>query len=400
MESIRSKVIGLGGAGCNAVKELLRSPNAYLSYAVIDTDINTLKFVDVDEKVMIGHSIMRGLSSGGDLELAFKAAECDKEKIEALIENVDLLFLIVGLGGGVGSALATMISQMAAKQNTVVIVFAVLPFTLEGGKKHQMAQQNLGNLRGIAHATITVPNDLLLQNLPVKATVFEAFQQANAWIRRAIDSMTYMLYKPGIINLDFSSLNRVFAHGGGQTIFGFGEASGVDCVARALNELTLCPLLHIPNAGQRADNLLINIRGGRNLSLQEINNIGSFLASHFNSKDNMAIGAIIDEGLEDFIEIVVIGTTDIHKGSVKNHERSRVKSGLFEQHEQQLLFEEFPLEVKSKRKKSVKKHIPSDPTDVDGVGQRGYFGHSERILINGEDIDIPTYLRKGIKIGI
>ncbi len=401
MESVRSKVIGIGGAGSNAIRELLRQPNRFISYAVIDTDIKSLQSVEVEEKLMVGHSVTRGLSSGGDPALALKAAESDKEKIEALIQNVDLLFLVVGLAGGVGSSLSSLIAELAFKQGTLVIAIAILPFTIEGGHKHQLAQKNLGLLRLVSHATITLPNDLILQNLPSEATVAEAFQHANSWVSRAVHSVTNMLYKPGIINLDFAALKKVFQMSGGQTLFGIGKWQGVDFISNALNDLTFCPLLHIPNASQRADSLLINITGGRNLSLQDVNHIGSFLTSHFNSKDNTIIGAIIDESLENFVEIVTIGVTDINKGSLRSSQRNRSKPESFQHPQQQFLFDDLPPVSNNKKRKTTKKHIAGDPTDFDDSGcQRGYFGQTERILINGEDIDIPTYLRRGINISI
>lgn len=401
MESVRSKVIGIGGAGTNAIKELLSQPNRFISYAVIDTDIKSLQSLEVEEKLMVGHSVTRGLSSGGDPALALKAAESDKEKIEALIQDVDLLFLVSGLAGGLGSCLSSLIAKLASKQGTLVISIAILPFTIEGGYKHQLAQKNLGLLRLVSHATISLPNDLILQNLPPEATVAEAFQHANSWVSRAIHSVTNMLYKPGLINLDFSALKKIFPVCGGQTLFGLGKFNGADYISNALNELTLCPLLHLPNTSQRADSLLINITGGRNLSLQDVNHIGSFLTSHFNSKDNTVIGAIIDDSLENFVEIVTIGVTDINKGSPRSPQRNRSKSESFEHPQQQFLFDDLPPVSNNKKRKTSKKHIPGDPTDFDdSASQRGYFGQTERILINGEDIDIPTYLRRGIKISI
>lgn len=402
MEGVRSKVIGIGGAGRNAVKELLGQSSEFVSYAVIDTDAQGFEGVEVNEKLMIGHGVTRGLSSGGDFALALKAAESDREKIEAMVQNVELVFLVAGLGGGVGSALAPLMAQMAAKQGALVVVLGILPFTIEGGYKHQMAQKSLASLRLVSQAIVTLPNDLLLQSLTSEATVCEAFKHANSWVGHAIFSLTNMLYKPGIINLDFAVFKRLFQKSGGQTLFGLGRAAGADYIARALNELTLSPLLHIPNATQRADSLVVSITGGRNLSLQDVNVIGSFLSSHFNSKDETVIGAIIDETVDDFVEIVTIGITDINKGSPRSAARARSKGEMGEHAQQQFVFEDLPpVESGGKKRKSAKKHTAADPTDFDDKdAQRGYFGQAERILINGEDVDIPTYLRRGIKIKI
>ncbi len=401
MEAVRTKVIGIGGAGVNSVNHLLAQPYPHLSYLVIDTDIKTLQSIQMTEKLeklTIGHTVTRGLSSGGDASVALKALELDKEKIEASLQNVDLLFIIAGLGGGVGSVIASYIARLAMKQGTLVISLVMMPFTLEGSKKHQLAEKTLGDLRIAGHVTIPLPNDLLLQSLPRSATVNEAFELASFWIRCAVNAISGMIYEVGIINLDFSSLKHIFSNGGGKTLFGLGAAQGADYCKRALNEVACCPILYTPHAHQSADSLLINIKGGKNLSLQNIHDIGAFLSSHFNSKENTAIGAIIDETREDYLEIVVIGISDINKGSPRSV--SSVRSDGKSYPQQQFLFDDLPPETKNEKRRSPKKPIGgNDPTDLDNMAiGRGYFGQLEPILINGEDIDIPTYLRRGIKI--
>lgn len=402
MESVRTKIIGVGGAGVNTVGHILQQPNPYISYAIIDSDIKTLKSIEVPEKLTIGHNITRGLSSGGDPAIALKAIEADKERIEALIQDIDLIFIIAGLGGGIGSVVSSYLNGLAAKKGCVIISFVIMPFTIEGGQKHQIAEKYLGDIRIVSHATIPLPNDLLLQNLSKEATVAEAFQLASTWISRAVYAVSNIIYQTGIVNLDFASLKRVFLNGGGKTLFGLGIGQGMDYCKVALNELTLCPLLHTPHAYQRADSILINIIGGRNLSLHNVNEIGSFLSTHFNSKENMAIGAIIDETKEDFVEIVVIGVTDINKDLPHSANRGRLKTDVSYNQQQQLLFDDLPYVMKGGKRKSSKKSVAgSDPTDLDGSAfERGYFGQLEPVLINGEDIDVPTYLRRGIKVDL
>ena len=393
MESIRAKVVGVGGAGCNIVESLLKESNEGVSYAVVDTDIGTLNRVEVPEKLMIGHSVTRGLSCGGDPTLSQKCLQADKEKLEAVVSEVDLVFIVGGLSGGVGTSLVPYLSELAGKQGALVISFVVLPFTIEGGKKHQLAQMGLGNLRSSSNVTIPLPNDLLLQHVPEESTVAEAFEHANSWICRAIHSVIDMLYKPGIMNLDFQNFRTTFGNGGGQSLFGLGKAKGHDYVQQALNELTICPLLHTPQSSQKSDALLINITGGRNLTLKDVNEITGFLSAHFKSKDNTVVGAIINQDELDYVEIVVLGTTDLNKGlpAKKEEERGRGKKG---DPRQQLLFDNLPMSSKKKRKSGG-----SDPTELDSDStDRGYFGQTEPILFNGEDIDIPTYLRRGIKI--
>lgn len=402
IDSIRTKVIGIGGAGSNVIQSLLLHANPHLSYIVLDSDIKTLQCIDLGEKIFVGQSITRGLSTGGDPNLALKILESEKERIELLIQEVDLLFIVAGLGGGIGSILAPYIARSAMKQGVVVISLSMMPFTIEGSKKHQIAQKALEDLRIVSHATIPLPNDLLLQSLPAEATVAEAFGLASFWINRAVSGISDLIYEKGLLNIDFASLKRIFVNGGGKTLFGLGAAQGEDYCKKALNELTLCPILYTPQACQQADSLLVNIKGGKNLSLQNVHDMGTFLSAHFNSKENTAIGVIIDETKEDFLEIVVIGITDIQKGLPKKNSQENLKITEKESGQQQLLFDDLPPEKKNEKKKSSKKPIAgNDPTDLDSKGAgRGYFGQLEPVLINGEDIDIPTYLRRGIKIDL
>lgn len=405
MDAIRTKVIGIGGAGANVINSCFEQTQLPLSYLVIDSDIKTLqslRLAEGFEKLVIGHTVTRGLSTGGDPSVALKALEFDKEKLELSLQNIDLVFIIAGLGGGVGSAVASFIARQARKQGILVISLVMMPFTIEGSKRHQLASKALGDLHIASHATIPLPNDLLLQSLPQEATVYEAFELASFWIRRAVYAISSMIYEVGIINLDFASLKRLFSNGGGKTLFGVGAGQGPDYCKIALNELTHCPILYAPHACQVADSLLINIKGGRNLSLQTIHDIGAFLTNHFKSKENCAIGAKIDDTKEDFLEIVVIGISNINKGLPRNVTNESSKSEGKDVPQQQFLFDDIPPETKNGKRKTSKKTIAgNDPTDLDNMASgRGYFGQLEPILINGEDIDIPTYLRRGIKIDL
>jgi len=388
MDTVKIKVIGVGGAGNNAVHFLAENNFPDTHFVAVNTDAKSLDSTSVDEKLMIGHALTRGLSAGGDVSIAKKAAESDTEKLEAILQDANIVFIVTGLGGGTGTGAAPYIAQLAKKQNSLVISFATLPFNIEGANRYQTAETGLANLRKASHATISLPNDLLLQNLPPEATVIEAFNLVNTWIERGISSIIDILHKPGIINLDFSALKNTFENKGGKTLFGLAQASGSDYIKDALNELILCPLLHTPQSSQTADSLLVNIIGGRDLSLQDVNQIGAFLSQHFNSKKNTLIGAVIDDDLEQSVQITVIGITDISRGS----SRKKVRARSSYDPNQQVLFEDNHLALKSQ--------LTLDPTQLDDPDNRGYFFETERALYNGQDLDIPTYLRQGIKINL
>ena len=237
------------------------------------------------------------MGTGGEAEVGRQAAEADRERIAKIFQGMDLVFIVAGLGGGTGSGAAPVVAQIATEAGALVIAFVMLPFTTEGARRRQLADQALAELRQNCDAVIPLPNDLLLQHLPEDATVLDAFGQADAWIGRAIRSISAILFHTGLINLDFATLRRTFTPRGGKTLFGLGQGAGENCVAEALHDLMLCPLLHTPELSRRADRLLVNIVGGPELSLARVNEIVAAIAEKFGSREQTVLGAVIDERL-------------------------------------------------------------------------------------------------------
>lgn len=310
----RVRVIGVGGAGSNAVDRMEFDERVPVLKTVVNTDAQALSEATTADKVLLGRSLTRGLSTGGDPELGRKVAQKERELLEGLTAGQDLVFIVAGLGGGTGSAVAPAIAQMATAQGALVISFVTLPFMLEGQSRQQISQKALGDLRLTCDALLPLPNDLLLQHMQEDTTVVEAFRQADSWIARAVQSVSTMLLRTGTINLDLAALRTAFK-AGGRTLFGLGRGQGADCVQEALSDLLICPLLSAPEHSGRADRLLLNIIGGRDLSLSAINRILETVTAHFGSREHTVLGAVIDERLEQSIELCVVGTTDIEGGS-------------------------------------------------------------------------------------
>lgn len=385
------KIIGVGNCGGNTVQYLNKKARAEATYGAINTDVQSLEALALEEKLVIGHALTRGLSTGGMPAIGKKAVQEDKENIEALLENCDLLFLITGLGGGLGTGAAPGIAKMAQKQGALVFSFGILPFNLEGGQRRQQAELGLTELRQASNIAVSLPNDLLLQQLSSQATVLDAFEHASEWVACAVNGVIDAFFRPGILNLDFATLRNTFREGGGKTLFGFAQAQGPGAVEAALSQLPLCPLLHLPQASRRADALLINIKGGRELALADVNHISSRLSEHFKSQNNTVIGAIIDDSLTDFVQIIVLGSTDIAQGAfdLQPSQMSADKRATC----QQVLFDEEPY-ISDKKTMAKKKSL----NEKNNHTNRGFFFETERTLYAGEDLDVPTYLRRGVKI--
>src|SRR3954463_5575411 len=305
------KLVGVGGGGSNAVDRLKMENLDRLQLAVINTDFKALSTSPVQDKILIGTSLTRGLSAGGDPEIGRKAAEADADKIAEIVKGTDLIFLVAGLGGGTGSGATPAIAEIAAEAGATVIAFVTLPFTFEGGRRRKQAEDALNELRRVCDAVIPLANDMLLQEGTEQTSVLDSFARADEWIGRGVKSIWAMLSRTGLINVDFTAVRQVFQQRGGKALFGLGVGSGDNPTQMALEDLKNCPLLHAPDHARKADRLLVNITGGADLSLTKVNELMSSITEQFGTDAHVVMGAAIDEALQGRVEICVMGTTDV-----------------------------------------------------------------------------------------
>lgn len=414
-EGVRVKIIGVGGAGVNAVDRIQMTPHRSINLSAVNTDAQALEGSPIGEKLLIGKSITHGLSASGDVEIGQNAAEKDEAKLRQLVDGQDLIFLVAGLGGGTGSGAGPVIAKLASEQGALVIAFVTMPFTFEGARKLEAAENALAAMRSHCDAVIPLPNDLLLQQMDESATVLDAFAQADAWIGRGIQSICSILTQTGLINLDFAMLRKVFQGSNGKTLFGLGRGEGDDFMQEALNDLALCPLLHTPGFAKRADSLLVNIIGGTDLGISHVNKIMTAIADKFGSKEQIVLGAVVDESYQSTVEIVVIGAThvagyrperkarriaprgDVTPAPEKKVRLQPVDDELFDtaiSHSKRPVHE-------SKLGKRRQSELEIDQEEFLFVAedeQRGFFDNTDRNLYDGEDLDVPTYLRRGVRI--
>src|SRR3954463_3667148 len=309
--NIAIKLVGVGGAGANAVDRLKMENLERLQLAVINTDHQALSSSPVQDKVLIGMGVTRGLGAGGDPDLGRMAAEADREKISTIVKDCDLIFLVTGMGGGTGSGASPVVAEIAAESGALVIAFVTMPFSFEGGRRMKQAEEGLRALRQVCDAVIPLPNDVLLQEAADNETVLDSFARADEWIGRGVRSIWSMLFRTGLINLDFATLRQAFYQRGGKTLFGLGNGSGENAVADAIESLKLCPLLHTPEFSRKADRLLVNIIGGADLTLPKVNELMSAITDQFGRDSHIIMGAVIDEEMPGRVEVCVLGTSDM-----------------------------------------------------------------------------------------
>jgi cell division protein FtsZ len=399
--SVAIKLVGVGGAGTNAVDRLKMESLERLQLAVVNTDNQALSSSPVQDKVLIGMGLTRGLGAGGDPDLGRQAAEDDREKITNVVKDCDLVFIIAGMGGGTGGGASPIIAEIAAEQGALVIAFVTLPFSFEGGRRLKQAEEGLAALRRSCDAVIPLPNDILLQEAAENETVLDSFARADEWIGRGVKSIWSMLSKTGLINVDFATLRQAFQNRGAKTLFGLSEGTGENAAAEAIASLKLCPLLHTPEFSRKADRLLVNITGGTDLTLPKVNEIMTAIADQFGRDSHIIMGAVIDEGMQGRVEISVLGASDMGTRGVPARrpviQKARVSTRPEDAPPKP---EPVVAPVGGELELAVAAKANQDEFGFGEVESRGQFERTDRNLFDGQDLDVPTYLRKGIKIAI
>ena len=398
----RLKVFGVGGAGCNAVGQIASAiagqadhPLAGIELVAVNTDLQALAGITGAEHVQIGSAITRGLGAGGDMELGLRAAQQNTERLEAIAQNTGLVFVVAGLGGGTGTGAAPVVARVAKEQGALVVAFALLPFGFEGDRRRQQALAGLEQLRAHADAVICIPNDKLFKVAGENAQALEAFQRGNELIATGVQAFWQLLARKGLINVDFADLRAALGTKHSDGIFSFGTATGSEKVRDAGKALMENPLLDGGEILGKADAVLISVLGGPDLTLADVQRAVepiSRLASHA----RITMGAAIEEAHRDRLTITVIATANSLPRRVAPTVAPRPVIGRQIAPRSTPLSAPAPVEstksVTGKKESPKQEHLP-----LEGIS-RGRFEKSEPTLYNGEDLDVPTYIRRGISL--
>ena len=407
-------IIGVGGAGTQVVDRLQLNAYSAVKLIAANTDAQALGNSVAQEKLLLGRKLTRGLGTGGDSERGREAAEQEKVAIERSLKGMDLVFVVASLGGGTGSGATPVIAEIAKGLGAMVIAFATYPFSFEGQRRIEVADNTLGKLRDHCQAVIPLPNDLLVQEEGDEQNIMSAFSHGDQWIEMGVRAICGIVLRTGLVNHDFASLQRVLDGVGNKTLFGVGVGEGENAVDQALAELAKCPLLHAPEGAHRAERLIVSITGGTDLGMGDVHRIANSVNKTFASKDETLLGATIDEDRRNRIEICVLGVSDMgHKTVLKERKEIRIAG------------EPEPLELIEMADPAVKRTAPAKKGKAKGKPvhtsklaqkqaardqqqeeftffsdeeQRGFFDKTDRNLFDGADLDVPTYLRRGLKI--
>lgn len=402
--SLRIKIVGIGGAGTNAVDRIKLEDLEQVHLAAIDTDSQTLSSSPVEEGLLIGREVTLGKSTGGSVDKGRLAADAAKDRISQLFDRIDLVFLICGLGGGTGSGAGPVVAELAVKAGATVIAFTPLPFKREGQIRSERAKAALETLQKTCHAVITLPNDVVFKQVDPSATVMEAFAHADKWIKLGVHSIWSMLFSTGLMNVDFSTLQSALSEPGGKTLFGTGYGKGEDLVQAALDDLQRCPLLHLPEHGvlKDTDQLIVNISGGPDLTMAMVDQVMDAVADRFNCRNSLVMGASINGSFYNQLRVTVMGT--VRRVPSTKHFAPVPAASIAPNAPKVLPPTAGPVQA------SLLDDLPqSDPRGHGDREQnefsfpspeedRGFFEKTMRNLHEGTDLDIPTFVRRGIKI--
>ena len=299
------KVVGVGGGGSNAVNRMISAGLRGVEFIAINTDAQALAMSNADKKIHIGSKITKGLGAGGDPEVGRQAADESKEDLTEALEGADMVFVTAGMGGGTGTGGAPIVAQAARDLGALTIGVVTKPFTFEGRRRGQAADDGVRTLKQKVNTLITIPNDRLLQIIDRTATVIEAFRTADDVLRQGVQGIADLITVPGLINLDFADVRTVM-HEAGAALIGIGVASGEDRAMRAAQAAISSPLLETSMQGARG--VLLNVTGGVDLGLMEVSEAAQIIKDAADPDANIIFGAVIDEKADSEVRITVIAT--------------------------------------------------------------------------------------------
>ncbi|MDO3678138.1 cell division protein FtsZ [Paenibacillus ehimensis] len=304
------KVIGCGGGGSNAVNRMIDTGVRGVEFITVNTDAQALHLAKSEMKLQIGDKLTRGLGAGANPEVGKKAAEESRELIANALKGSDLVFVTAGMGGGTGTGAAPVIAEIAKECGALTVGVVTRPFRFEGLKRARQAEQGIAALKEKVDTLIIIPNDRLLEIVDKKTPMLEAFLAADNVLRQGVQGVSDLIAVPGLINLDFADVKTIMTERG-SALMGIGHASGENRAAEAAKKAISSPLLETSIDGARG--VLLNITGGNNLSLYEVNEAADIVADAADPEVNMIFGAVIDESLKDEIQVTVIATGFEHR---------------------------------------------------------------------------------------
>lgn len=383
------KVIGVGGGGGNAVNRMINEGLGGVEFISINTDNQALMLAKAKTRVRIGDKLTRGLGAGGNPEIGRKAAEESADELYEVLRGADMIFIACGMGGGTGTGASPVVAQIAKELGALTIGVVTRPFSFEGTRRQQSAEQGIEALKSQVDTLIVIPNDRLLQIADKRASLQQAFSLADDVLRQGIQGISELITVPALINLDFADVRTIMSEGG-AALMAVGKANGDDRARKAAESAISSGLLDVTIDGARG--ILFNITGGPNLSLFEVNEAAAIIKESAHPEVNLIFGAQIDENMGDELRITVIATGFEQSRAQRKMEaqlQPRQPARPVQQPQQQ----QVPRPVQQQQPTNLPPEQPYAPPQPRPAQQPPMQDVPARVY-DEDDIDIPTFLRK------
>lgn len=299
------KVIGVGGGGCNAVSRMMKSGVKGIDFIAMNTDAQALYHCEAPHKINVGKATTRGLGAGANPDTGRQAAEESSEEIKAAVHGTDMLFITCGLGGGTGTGGAPIVAEIARELGILTVAVVTKPFSFEGMKRKQQADDGLENLRGKVDTLITIPNDRILSIIDKKTPLVDAFGVVDDVLRQGVQGIADIVTVHGLINVDFADVKTVMQNAG-SALMGIGYGAGENRAAEAAKAAVESPLLEMDIAG--AKGILFNVTGGNDLSMFEVDEAARIITEAADPDATIIFGAVVNDSYTGEIKVTVIAT--------------------------------------------------------------------------------------------
>jgi cell division protein FtsZ len=438
------KIVSVGGAGLNALDRILLDGLERAEAVAINTDVQSLASSVAAHKVQLGRTVTRGLGAGGDPELGYQAAVESADEIREALAEARMIFLCAGLGGGTGSGAAPYVAQLAREAGALVVAFSTLPFSFEGKRRNAQAREALVRLNEVANAVICFENDQMGDIVAPQAGIHQAFALADSTVSQSVRSIVNLIQRPGLIRIGFDDLLAALRSRNSRCLFGFGESDSDNRAHEALTQALKNPLMDRGRMLADATRVLVQVAGGPGMTLSEVEILMQELGRHVNEQTQILFGVAVDGRLGDRLSVTIISSLAADEDLVSQPAQSAQASApamppaweqpqevppnadfepepiptqAFQPAEMIPIDEPPPVEpvldkpepiVSTPHKKPAPVREEKPPVEKSAQAKqevlqfepatRGRFEKSEPTIVEGEDLDIPTYLRKNIKV--
>jgi len=385
-QKAKLKVVGVGGAGGNAINRMISTNMEGVDFIVINTDAQDLENNGAEQKIQIGSNLTKGLGAGARSTIGLEAMETDKDAVQSLLEGADMVFITAGMGGGTGTGAAPVIAQIARELDILTVGIVTLPFNFEGPKRMNRGLSGISEMRKACDTLLIIPNQKLMSIVDKSTTLLEAFHLADSILNQAAKGISDLINVHGMINLDFADVETIMKNMG-EAIMGTGFASGEERAVLSAQQAIASPLLD--NASiSGAQGILVNITGGKGLTLHEVDEATSIIFEEAGNDANIIFGAVIDPNLEEEIQVTVIATGFNNHKYREDSNETKHSTTSSKREVNRLLAEKINVSL------SEQKNIPEAISLENEKPNPNILIDDDNPVIYGNDIEIPAFIRR------